>query len=60
VKRALSSWGIFVPGVLWRPIAVATAIISTVGIVLFFRNWPRLNTVAAQGMKIVALPWPHN
>lgn len=62
VATALSFWGVLVPGEVWRPLAVASAIISTLGIALFFGTWPRVNTVAALGMDIVAvlvaLAWP--
>jgi hypothetical protein len=63
VATALSFWGILVPGEVWRPLAVASAIVSTLGIVPFFGTWPTFNTVTAMGMNIVAvlvaLQWPH-
>ena len=62
VAAALSFWGILVPGEAWRPLAVASAIVSVVGIVLFFGTWPMFNTLAAMGMNVaalVALLWLH-
>lgn len=63
IAVALSFWGILVPGDVWRPLAIASAIVSTLGIALFFGTWPTFNTVAALGMNIVAvlvaLLWPH-
>jgi hypothetical protein len=60
VSAAVSFWGILVPGEAWRPLAVASAIVSMVGIALFFGTWPIFNTLAAMGMNIavlVALLW---
>lgn len=60
VTAALSFWGVLVPGEALRPLAVASAIVSTVGIALFFGTWPMFNTLAALGMNIavlVALVW---
>lgn len=61
VLVALSWWGILLPEV-WRPLALVSAVVSAVGIVLFLRTWPVFNTVAALGMDVVAvllaLAWP--
>ena len=62
VAAALAFWGTLVPGEAWRPLAVASAVVSTVGIVLFFGTWPMFNTLAATGMNVavlVALLWLH-
>jgi len=40
IASALSFWGTFVPGGVWRQLAVVSAIISTVGIALFSGIWP--------------------
>jgi hypothetical protein len=58
---AMAFWGILVPGAIWRQLAVVSAIVSTVGIVLFLGTWaPAFNTLAALGVNIailVALLW---
>lgn len=52
---ALSFWGLLIPGDMWRQLAVASAIVSILGIVLFFRTWPMFNTFAALGVNITVL-----
>ncbi len=54
VVVALSWWGLLSSD-LWRPLAIGSAVISTVGIVLFFGTWPKFNTAAALGMNVVAV-----
>jgi hypothetical protein len=66
VAAALSFWGILVPGEVWRQLAVASAIVSFVGIVLFFGIWPTFNMLAALGVNVTVLVtqlwlhWPAN
>ena len=55
VMTAMSFWGVFVPGDVWRPLAVASALVSAAGIVLFFGTWPMFNTLAALGMNVAVL-----
>ena len=55
VIAALSFWGVAVPGDVWRPVAVGSAIVSIAGIVLFFGTWPMFNTLAALGMNVAVL-----
>jgi hypothetical protein len=55
VSAALSFWGIVFPADVWRELAVASAIVSTAGIVLFFGTWPLFNTIAALGVNITVL-----
>jgi hypothetical protein len=53
---------VVVPGSVWRPLAVAVALISATGIVMFFGTWPMLNTLAALGVNVavlVAVLWLH-
>ena len=60
VAAALSLWRIFLPGDAWRSVAVTSAIVSIVGILLFFGTWPAFNTAVALGMNVavlVALLW---
>ena len=53
VAAALLFW--FGSGDAWQPIAIVSAIVSTVGIVTFFGTWPMFNTIAALGVKVVVL-----
>lgn len=53
VAAALLFW--FGSGDAWQPVAVVSAVVSTVGIVLFFGTWPVFNTVAALGVNAVVL-----
>jgi hypothetical protein len=39
----------------WRPLAVAVALVSATGIVLFFETWPIFNTLAALGAYVAVL-----
>ena len=63
VAAALSFWGILLPADLWRPVSVASALVSIVGIVAFFGTWPMFNTLAALVVDIAVLAaawvsWP--
>jgi hypothetical protein len=54
--------GVVVPSDLWRSLAIGTAVISTLGLVIFWNTWPVFNTIGALGMNIVvliALLWLH-
>ena len=55
VAAALAFWGIVLPGDLWRPLAIASAIVSLAGITLFFGTWPPFNTVAAFAVNVAVL-----
>ena len=55
VAAALSFWGILVPGEAWRQIAVVSALVSILGIALFFGTWPTFNTLAALGVNVAVL-----
>ncbi len=60
VAAAISFWGILLPAEVWRPAAVVSAAVSSLGIVLFIGTWPVFNTLAALGMDaavLVALLW---
>lgn len=52
---ALSFWGILLPCGLWRQLATATAVLSALGIVLFFGTWPTFNALAALAVNIAVL-----
>jgi len=53
VATVLALW--LVPGDAWRMLAVGSAIVSTVGIALFFGTWPIFNTLAALVVNIAVL-----
>ncbi len=55
VGAALSFWGILVPGEMWRQLAIASAVVSTLGIVVFFGTWPMFNTFAALAVNVAVL-----
>ncbi len=55
VVTAMSFWGVVVPAEVWRPLGVASALVSGAGIVLFFGTWPMFNTLAALGMNVAVL-----
>jgi hypothetical protein len=60
VIAAMSLFGVVFPSGLWRPLAVTSAFVSIVGIVLFFGTWPMFNTIAALGVNaavLVAVLW---
>lgn len=55
VAAALSFWGIVLPGEAWRPLATASAVVSLIGITLFFGTWPPFNTLAALAVNVAVL-----
>lgn len=55
VAASMSFWGVLVPGEAWRQLALASSIVSTLGIVLFLGTWPPFNTLAALGVNIAVL-----
>ena len=55
VAASMSFWGVLVPGEAWRQLALASSIVSTLGIVLFLGTWPPFNTLAALGVDIAVL-----
>jgi hypothetical protein len=62
VIAAMSFWGVVVPGSVWRPLAVAVALVSATGIVMFFGTWPMFYTLAALSVNVavlVAVLWLH-
>jgi hypothetical protein len=64
VAAALSFLGIVVPGAMWRQVALASSVVSLLGITLSFGTWPAFNTIAALGVNVailvtqVWLHWP--
>ncbi len=62
VIAATSFWGVVLPGSVWRPVAVASALVSIAGITCFFGTWPMFNTLAALAVNVavlVAVLWLH-
>jgi hypothetical protein len=55
VIAAMSFWGVVIPGSVWRPLAVASALVSIAGITLFFGTWPMFNTLAALAVNVAVL-----
>ncbi|MHB8961204.1 MAG: hypothetical protein ACYDAN_16460 [Candidatus Limnocylindrales bacterium] len=55
VLAAMSFWGVVLPGGVWRPVAVASALVSIAGIALFFGTWPMFNTLAALVVNVAVL-----
>jgi hypothetical protein len=64
LAAVLAFLGILLPQAFWRQISVGSAIVSTLGIVLFLGTWPSFNTLAALGVNMVVfitqiwLRWP--
>jgi hypothetical protein len=40
IAAALAFWGMFLPGETWRQLAIASSIVSSLGIVIFSGIWP--------------------
>lgn len=62
VATAISVWGLLLPAEAWRLLAVASSIVSGVGIMIFLGTWPTFNTIAALGVNIAVLVtqlWVH-
>lgn len=55
VAAAMSFWGALMPGDAWRQLAIASSIVSTLGIVLFAGTWPPFNTLAAIAVNVAVL-----
>ncbi len=55
VIAAMSFWGVLVPESVWRPLAVASALVSIAGITCFFGTWPMFNTLAALAVNVAVL-----
>jgi hypothetical protein len=55
VAASLSYLGILLPVAWWSTLALVSAAVSLLGLVLFFGNWPVFNTIAALAMDVVVL-----
>lgn len=64
IAAALAFWGVLIPTEAWRALAVASAVVSTSGILLFLGTWPVFNTIAALSVNAAVfitqlwLRWP--
>ena len=52
---ACSFWGIVLPTDAWQSVALGSAVISTIGIVMFFGTWPAFNMLAAMAVNLAVL-----
>ncbi len=60
---ALSFWGLVLPAEVWQSVALGSAVVSAIGIVLFIGTWPAFNTIAALAVNVAVLvavwiDWP--
>jgi hypothetical protein len=55
IAAALAFWRVLIPGEAWRILTVVSAVVSTIGIVLFAGTWPVFNTVAALSINAAVL-----
>jgi hypothetical protein len=55
VAACLGFLGVLVPSNLWRQLAVGSAVVSLLGLVLFWKTWPTFNTIGALSMNIIVL-----
>ncbi len=55
VAACLGFWGVVIPGEWWRPLAVGTAVVSLVGLVLFWNTWPAFSRLGALAMNVAVL-----
>lgn len=55
IAACLGFLGILVPTLWWRPLAIAFAIVSLLGLLLFWNTWPVFNLIGAVTMNIVVL-----
>ena len=55
VAAFLAFWSIVLPVDAWQPMVVGSAIVSALGIVLFFGTWPIFNMLAALGVNVAVM-----
>ena len=55
VAASMSFWGIVLPSDAWRQLALASSVVSALGITLFLGTWPAFNTIAALAVNIAVL-----
>jgi len=55
ILSCLGFLGVVVPADWWRPLAVAFALVSLLGLAIFWGTWPAFNTIGALTMNIAIL-----
>ena len=55
ILSCLSFLGVVVPADWWRILAVAFALVSLLGLALFWGTWPAFNTIGALAMNVAIL-----
>jgi hypothetical protein len=55
ILSCLGFLGVVVPADWWRPLAVVFALVSLLGLGLFWGTWPTFNTIGALAMNIAVL-----
>ena len=55
IAACLGFLGILVPVTWWRPLAMAFAVVSLIGLIVFWNMWPVFNTIGAFSMNIAVL-----
>jgi hypothetical protein len=55
ILSCLGFLGVVVPTDWWRPLAVIFALVSLLGLVLFWGTWPTFNTIGALAMNVTVL-----
>ena len=55
VVAAMSFSDVLIPDNVWRPVAVASALVSIAGVTCFLGTWPMFNTLAALGVNVAVL-----
>ena len=56
IAAALVFWGIFLPGETWRQLAIASSVVSSLGIIIFSGIWPGApNRKLARTDTVIAL-----
>jgi hypothetical protein len=55
ILSCLGFLGVVVPADWWRPLAVIFALVSLLGLVLFWGTWPTFNTIGALAMNVTVL-----
>jgi hypothetical protein len=55
ILSCLGFLGVVLPADWWRPLAVVSALVSLLGLVLFWGTWPAFNALGALAMNVVVL-----